>query len=123
MHITDPSDKRIAMDPADKRITDPTDERIADPSDESITDPSDQRGTDFMDEPIMDPSDDPTDEPVMDPSDTWHRTSWEAPELCQSQKRRKRYRPSFVTINLYQVWVETQGFHTKRFRSDNGSGE
>jgi hypothetical protein len=23
----------------------------------------------------------------------------------------------------YQVWVETQGFHTKRVRSDNGSGE
>ena len=23
----------------------------------------------------------------------------------------------------YQAWVETQGFHIKRFRSDNGSGE
>jgi len=26
-------------------------------------------------------------------------------------------------FQLYQAWVETQGFHIKRFRSDNGPGE
>jgi len=26
-------------------------------------------------------------------------------------------------LQHYQVWVETPGFHIKRFRSDNGSGE
>jgi len=26
-------------------------------------------------------------------------------------------------LHHYQAWVETQGYHIKRFRSDNGSGE
>jgi transposase InsO family protein len=136
---------------------------------------------DPMDECITDPStDNPTEEPVIDSPDTWNRTTWKTPDLCQTcvhtkqQQhviRTKASRTStpfelihsdlcgpikhstggaqyyiiyiddctrytevyFLTTKMaeeisakfrhYLVWVETQGFHIKRFRSDNGSGE